>query len=373
MPGMSTGLGRRIRTRALELGFDGVGVSPARRSDRAGALMAWLEEGFHAEMAYMERAPAQRADPSLRDEWARSVVSLSMNYSPATGSWEKLPGLTRHLSRYAAGDDYHDVMVGRLRGLLDFMKAESPGIRGRIAVDSSPLLEKPFAESAGLGWLGRNTMLIGQEAGSWTFLGEVVLDVDLECDVPGEDLCGDCRACVEACPTGAILEGRLLDARRCISYLTIELRGAVPVEMRAAMGGHLFGCDVCQDVCPWNRKAPAASEGRFLPRRNYASLGLGSVARLSEEGFRRAFAGSPLLRARRSGIVRNALIAGANRGDADVLAAAGEALCDADPVIRATAAWALGRGRPPGAVRQLEAALAGEPDSDVASEIRAAL
>jgi epoxyqueuosine reductase len=370
----TSGLTSRIRTRALELGFERIGISPARRARRTDAFLAWLDRGLHGEMHYLARDPELRADPVRRDGWARSVISCSLNYRPSSaGEWRQAPGIVGLISRYAAGEDYHDVVGDKLSELLAFVRAERPGARGRIAVDTSPLLEREFAEASGVGWLAKNTMIIDPEIGSWTFLGELVIDVELVFDPAPEDRCGTCRACLDGCPTGAILEDRTLDATRCLSYLNIELRGAIPRAQRAELGDHLFGCDICQEVCPWNHDAPQAREPAFRPRRAYEGLSLADLVRMSEEEFRRLFAGSAMRRAKRRGLVRNALIVGANTADGEVIQQASRAMEDADPVIRGAAAWALGVSGGRSATGRLERARQREVDPQVGEEIEQAL
>ena len=362
-----------IAARARELGFERVGFSPASRARRAELFKAWLDRGLHGEMGYLAREPEARADPTRRDSWARSVVSLSMNYLPAGPGWGEAPGILGRLARYAAGEDYHDLLRERCESLMGFVQNLAPGTRGRIAVDTSAILERDFAEASGAGWSAKNTMIIDTEVGSWTFLGELVLDLELEYDSEPEDRCGSCRICLDACPTGAILEERMLDATRCISYLTIELRAAIPPDKRHAVGDHLFGCDICQEVCPWNRKALETREAAFRPRPIYDRVGLAEVARLSEERFRSVFGRSAIRRAKRRGLVRNALIAGANTGDGEVIKAAVDALSALDPIIRGAAAWALGQEGERRHRDALESALTRETDPSVRLEIRSAL
>jgi len=360
-----------IRGRALDLGFERVGFAPAGPAARAALFRRWLDRGFHGEMDYLARKPEARSDPTVRDGWARSVVSVGMNYLPERGGWADAPGVLGRIARYAAGGDYHVVMKERLGQLLRFVQAERPGTRGRIAVDTSAVLERDVAEAAGVGWAGKNTLVIDPALGSWFFLGELILDCELGYAAPAEDRCGTCRACLDACPTGAILEERVLDATRCISYLTIELRDGIPRDLRSRVGGHLFGCDICQEVCPWNRDAPSSKEPAFRPNAAWESTSLADLARLTEEAFRESFAATALRRAGRRGLVRNALVVAANTADAPGLDAAAGALFDPDPVIRGTAAWALGRRG--GRRDTLERALGREPDDTVREEISAAL
>jgi epoxyqueuosine reductase len=248
------------------------------------------------------------------------------------------------VARYALGPDYHDVLRQRLNRLLQWVQAEVPGCRGRGVVDTAPLLERDFARRAGLGWFGKNTMLIHKRLGSYFFLGALLLDLELKPDVPQETRhCGTCTACLDACPTQAFAGPGVLDARRCISYLTIELRGPIPAALREGVGEWLFGCDVCQEVCPWNRKAPAGAEPALRPRAELEALGAAELLGLSEEEFRRRFRGTALTRARRRGLLRNAAVVLGNRGDPAALPALRRALADPEPLVREAAEWAIER------------------------------
>lgn len=364
-------LARLVKERALALGFQRAGIAAAGRSAWAEAFRAWLDRGFHGDMDYLARDPERRADPRLRDPWAASIVCVAWNY--ARPSVNDAPGVLRRIARYAAGEDYHEVLTARLKTLAAFIREEAPGTRTRVAVDTSAILERDAAARAGLGWNAKNTMLIDPDLGSWTLLGEIVAEAEMEADSPVEDRCGSCRACLDACPTGAILEEGLLDARRCISTWTIELRGRIPAADREQVGGHLFGCDVCQEVCPWNREAPESRDPAARPRPALATLSLVDVAALEEDSFRDRFAGSAIRRTRRRGLVRNALIAGANERDEETIEAAARLLMDPDPVVRGAAVWAQGRAGGPRARARLESALSREPDPEVAGEILDAL
>jgi epoxyqueuosine reductase len=269
----------------------------------------------------------------------RSVVMVGMSYKPAAE-----PTGPARVARYARGADYHDVLRDRLNHLLAWVQGEVPGCVGRGVVDTAPLLERDFARRAGLGWVGKNTMLINKHAGSYLFLGALLLNLDLRPDPPHETShCGSCTACLDACPTGAFAGPGWLDSRRCISYLTIELRGPVPEDLREGMGDWLFGCDVCQEVCPWNRKAPAGAEPALLPRADLEALDPAELLSLSEEEFRRRFRGTALMRARRRGLLRNAALVLGNVGGAEALPALDGALADPEPLVREAAAWALER------------------------------
>ncbi len=372
MSGDAAALARRILERAHALGFERAGVAPAEHSPRAAAFAAWLDGGMHGEMDYLARDPGVRSDPRVRDRWARSVVSVAMNYSPPSDG-DEVRGRRSGIARYAAGMDYHPLLESRLRRLEAFVHEEAPGVMTRVAVDTQPFLERSIAESAGVGWLAKNTMIITPDLGSWTLLGELVTDLPLPQSSPIEDRCGSCTACLEACPTGAFTAPFVLDARRCISTWTIELRGAIPRESRADVADHLFGCDICQEVCPWNRKAPEAREPGLRPDPSITGMTTAKAARLDDAAFRGRFAKSAIRRAKRRGLVRNALIVGANTGDGEALAAAEDRLIDADPVVRGAAAWALGRGAGKRGRALLEAARSSETEAPVRDEIEAAL
>jgi epoxyqueuosine reductase len=310
------GLTQRIKERAFALGFDLVGVTRLASSDLGDFYEKWLAKGYAGEMAYLARpdAVAKRRNPHLILPVARSAVVVALNYfQKPPESIEELPdGIRGRVARYAWGDDYHEVMWSRLDELAAFIEAEAGHpIAFRRYVDTGPLLERELAMRAGLGWFGKNTMLISPGLGSWLFLGELLLDLELEYDPPfGGDHCGTCTRCIEACPTQCILPHRILDASRCISYLTIELESEqMPSEMRPMIGDWIFGCDVCQEVCPWNRFARPTDEPAFRPRPGLPYPHLDELLALDEEGFGRRFKGSPIQRAKRHGLQRNAAVA----------------------------------------------------------------
>jgi epoxyqueuosine reductase len=308
-------LTQSIKGKALVLGFDLVGVAPVVPSDHGDFYETWLAHGYAGEMAYLARPDAvvRRRDPRLILPEARSVVVVALNYyqgpSRSVAGWaEKKQG---RVARYAWGDDYHDLMWARLDELVAHIEDEVGGpVIHRRYVDTGPLLERELAVRAGLGWFGKNTMLINPGLGSWLLLGELLLDLDLATDPPfPADHCGTCTRCIEACPTGCILPNRTLDASRCISYLTIELkRDEIPAEHRRSVGDWIFGCDICQEVCPWNRFARLTKEPAFQPRAGLLALDPTELLALNDEAFRRRFKGSAMVRAKRRGLQRNAAV-----------------------------------------------------------------
>ena len=297
-----------IKLESRRLGFDKVGVAPADALTEEGErLRLWLARGFHGRMSYMARDPQRRADPRLLLPSAKSVVSVALNYfrpekhtdSPEAGK----------ISRYAWGDDYHDVLRDKLESLLEWVRARAPGVEGKICVDSSPMMDKVWAARAGLGWIGKHTNLITKEFGSWVFLGELLLSIELDYDSFVEpDHCGACRACIDACPTRAIIAPYQLDATRCISYGTIELRETeLPEPIRSNLEGWVFGCDICQDVCPWSRFSKETAEERFEPREGVVEPRLREMVEMSQEEFSTRFRKSAIKRAKLAGLKRNAL------------------------------------------------------------------
>jgi len=300
-------LTQKIKEKALEIGFHKVGVARAEALPREREhLENWIERGFHAEMRWMEREPEKRANPQLLLENAKSVISVALNYftphehdhSPENGK----------VSRYAWGDDYHDLLKEKLRELSNFIREICPTATAKICVDTAPIMDKAWAQRAGLGWIGKHSNLITREYGSWVFLGEILLDIELEYDAPEtQDFCGSCTACLDACPTNAIVESRVIDSNRCISYQTIELRDErLSDDIAENLNGWLYGCDVCQDVCPWNRFEKPTEEMRFEPRENNVSPDLNEIANLAHEKYVERFRRSAMKRAKLAGLQRNA-------------------------------------------------------------------
>lgn len=334
----------RLKEHARELGFELAGIAPACTADGFDSLREWLDRGYSGEMTYMKRHIEARRHPSSILPDVRSVVMVAMSYKPDTHT-----STSRQLARissYAQGADYHGVLRQRLKSLLSWLQEKSPGCRGRAVIDTAPLLERDFARRAGLGWIGKNTMLIHKRLGSFLFLGALLIDVKLAPDAAHEAAhCGTCTACLDACPTEAFVAPGVLDARRCISYLTIELRGSIPESLREPMGDWLFGCDICQDVCPWNRKAPPGRESLFQSRHDLAALDLNELLGLSEEEFCRRFRGTAMMRPGRMGLLRNAAIVLGNIGGPAALPALEKAAVVDNPVLQEAAAWAIMRIR----------------------------
>lgn len=300
----------RVKAHAHELGFDACGVAAASPIDQDDRLGVWLSKGYHAGMDWLARTKTVRQHIEQWLPGVRSVVVVARNYyAPRPEAGEG----TGRVSRYAWGRDYHRVLRKPVKRLADFIATLEPAAQSALSIDSGPVLEKFWAARAGLGWLGKNGLLVNKEYGSWVFLGVIATTVELEPDAPVPDQCGECRACLDACPTGALVEPRVLDANRCISYHTIENRGEVPEDVRRRFGDWLFGCDLCQEVCPWNRQAQVTSEPDFFPRDGNANPHLDEWDEMDDEMFRVRFSGTPLMRAKRAGMVRNARIARENR------------------------------------------------------------
>jgi epoxyqueuosine reductase len=334
----------KIRQQARELGFDDCRFTTAAAPASAGQFQNWLEEKQHGEMAWLERTVPKRTDMQRVLAGARSVITLAVSYKI------KSPQSTVHspqsavVARYAQFDDYHDVLGGRLKELTQFVNQLGGAETGSLwYVDTGPVLERDFAQRAGLGFIGKHTNVISRRFGNWILLAEIVTSLELEPDAPENNHCGNCMRCIEACPTRAITAPFQLDARLCISYLTIELKGSIPIELRPAIGNRIFGCDDCLAVCPWNR---FAREGRLMKehaRPDLAAPDLIELLQLDEAGFKVRFAGTPILRTKRRGLLRNVCVALGNTGDASALPALSRAAKDSEPLIAEHARWAMDR------------------------------
>lgn len=367
-------LSAKIKAVAQQLGFDLVGISPVQLPPHGESFARWLRDGFAGELGYMSRTEALRRDPNQLVPWARSIISVGMNYftpSPRPGS---AAGAEGWISRYAWGDDYHELIKARLERLLEAIRGLcGEPIEGRAFVDSGPVLERDFAGVAGLGWIGKNTHLISPKRGSWFFLGELFVDLALAYDRPMRDRCGQCDLCLKSCPTNAFVGPYILDARRCISYLTIEVKGAMPRHLRPLVGNHIFGCDICQEVCPYNVKAQATAEAAFGPRPGLFAPQLIPLLSLTDAEFRQRFRGSPMLRAKRRGFLRNVAVALGNLKSQEAVPALIASLDDAEPLIRGHAAWALGEIGSQPAFDALQQRVQVETDVEVIGEIEAAI
>lgn len=372
---MST-LTQQIQAYANELGFELVGITPAAHSETIARYREWIENGYAGKMHYLEKHLSLKTDVRQLLAEAKSVISLAMNYytlDPPKALVQD-PGRGQ-ISRYAWGDDYHELIRERLLELVTFIKqtAESE-LKTRVCVDTAPIIEREYAQKAGIGWIGKNTNLIHWRSGSWYFLAEVLVNIALESDTPElRGSCGTCTRCIEACPTDAIVEPNVLDSRLCISYLTIELKESIPKALRPEIGNWIFGCDICQEVCPWNSKAVSTTEPGFQPRDGNFAPKLLSLVGMTQEEFSRRFKGSPIKRAKRRGFLRNVLVAIGNWGSQRAVPALKDALVDDEPLVRSHAAWALGRIGGDAAKRTLQKRLTVETEPDVITEIQDAL
>ena len=339
-----------VKSLAREVGFDLVGIVSPGPTPEAAFYPQWLAAGYHGEMGYLEgrradlRAQAGQLLPS-----AKSLISVGLIYNTPEPYTSEVDFASKAwVSRYAWGDDYHDVIRRMLYQLVERIKSQTGPFDHKVCVDTTPLLERAYAAQAGLGWIGKNTCLINEKIGSWVFLGEILTSLDLESDDPAPFRCGTCTRCVDACPTDALVpldrpEGpsHALDATKCISYWTIELRGSIPEDDRAGLGPHIFGCDICQDVCPWNRRAPKTDRTEFQPRNALPTLK--ELANLTEDEFNQRFAGSPIERPRYRGFLRNVAVAMGNSGNPDFLPILEKLAANLDPLIQEHAQWAIGR------------------------------
>lgn len=350
-----------VKQSAREAGFELAGIAPVREFPELQHFPKWIAAGHAGEMKYMEarddsgtlkRASVQKVAP-----WVRSVIVCALNYNTDQPYSTEVKDAGRGwISRYAwSQEDYHDAVMRRLRLVESRLReicshpfaknakerGTSDEIQTRCYVDAGPLVERVYAKYAGVGWIGKNTCILNQKMGSWLFLGVILTSLELQMDVPAPDRCGTCTRCIEACPTDALIAPYQLDSNRCISYLTIEKRGAIPEELRAGMGRHVFGCDICQDVCPWNRKAPRTAAAEFQPREGLVNPALEWLAEMSAEEFRERFRGSPIRRAKRSGLRRNAAIAMGNSGELRFVGVLEKLVTDEDKDVAESAKWAM--------------------------------
>lgn len=368
-------LEEKIKQYARKLGFDIVGITTAEPFLRdEQAAVERVRQGFMDGLNWYTEERVRRANrPQALLEGAKSVISLAISYNTGDPTPDN-GALTGKIARYAWGDDYHNVIKKRLRGFAEGLpEAAGQPVKTRIFVDDGPMNDRAAAERTGVGWFGKNTNILTPSHGSWVFLGQVITDLELEPDAPLKKTCGSCVRCIDACPTGAIVAPYVLDNTRCISFLTIELRGPIPRELRPLVGDWVFGCDICQDVCPVNRKAQESLEPAFRQRHDFSAPTLMPLLELDDEGFRERFRNSPVKRAKRVGLQRNVCVALGNIGDPQAVPALNKALNSADDLVRMHAAWALGRIGGKEAVRALESALEIEGDAEVVQEMEMAL
>jgi epoxyqueuosine reductase len=335
-----------IKSKAASLGFDLCGIAPVDDFSELSFLNEWLDRGYAGEMAWMRRTAQRRGDVRNVVPGARSVIVTATLYNTDRPYGDALPSGAAGISRYAWGDDYHDVISGRLDALLEWMRSTS-GVPfdARAYVDTGPVQERVYAQYGGLGWIGKNTCLINPEIGSWLFLGEIICSLPLDPDTQGLEQCGSCTRCLEACPTGALVEPGVLDSNKCLSYLTIELRSAIPEEHRPALGGQVYGCDICQEVCPYNQPAPQSGDAPWQPRAGLDAPRLLDLWRRSDGDLLALVKGSAMTRAKLAGLRRNLAVAIGNSGDPDALVAlrepAGDRASLADPMVQEHVTWAL--------------------------------
>ena len=364
-----------IREKALSLGFDAVGFAPPTLAIEAKrGLSEYLARGYHGDMGWLVAKADRRADPCVLWPEARSIIVLALNYGPADDPLALLAARKRgSITVYARNRDYHDILKSRVKALARWMH-ETIGAEVKVFVDTAPVMEKPLAQAAGIGWQGKHTNLVSRAHGSWLFLAEIYTTLDLAPDAAERDHCGACQRCLDVCPTKAFPAPYRLDARRCISYLTIEHKGHIAPEFRAAMGNRIYGCDDCLAVCPWNKFATPTGEAGFLPRAELSAPRLADLADLDDAGFRRVFSGSPIKRIGRDRFVRNVLIAIGNSGEPGLIQVAQARLSDSSPLVRAMAVWALLRLADSAAYARLrEAYRPGEADAQVRAEWDAAV
>jgi epoxyqueuosine reductase len=360
-----------LAARAKKLGFSAFGITaPAAVPELGQRLREWLAAGEHGDMIWMAQEPERRASPRALWEEVRSIIMLGLDAPPSSSPLEALAEReTGLIATYARRRDYHDVIKGRLKELAQALVSLA-GAEVKVFVDTAPVMEKPLAAAAGLGWQGKHTVLLSRELGSWLLLGAIFTTAELPLDVPGADHCGSCRRCLDICPTKAFPAPYRLDARRCIAYLTIEHQGTIPSEFREAIGNRVFGCDDCLAVCPWNKYAKTSHDMRMAEREDLSDRPLGELARLDDAAFRKLFAGTPVKRTGRDRFIRNVLIAIGNSGKPALAREAESLLCDPSPLVRAMAVWAASRLLP----KESFAALAKrhrteEKDAEVLAEL----
>lgn len=360
-------LTQAIKSRAADLGFNLAGIASIETIPQTAHFVEWLGNDFHGTMSYMERQAERRQDPKIIMPEARSMICVAANYYNQAGREEELVG---EISKYAVGKDYHSIILDKLEKLCAFIN-EYADAKTKICVDTSAVLEKLWAQKAGLGWQGKHSNIINCDYNSWLFLGEIITDLELECDEPHtENHCGTCTNCIDLCPTKAIVAPYVVDSRKCIAYLTIEHKGEIPKELRPLMGNLIFGCDICQDVCPWNKFAKVADEAAFMPQGETLTPYLAKFADISTDyEFNAMFRNSPIKRAKRSGFLRNVAIALGNSKSSQAIAPLSKLLNDREPLIRQHSAWALGQIKKPEVLAILKSHLISENNPTVKKEI----
>ena len=369
-------LTEQIKVQAQKLGFELVGILPVEPSQTVDHYEQWLKDGHAGEMDYLEKHLSLKRDPRQILPEAQSIVALAINYYTLDPPKSLAEDSSRgQISRYAWGTDYHRLIRLKLDRLATFIqKAAEEKVKTRVYVDTAPVLEREYAERAGIGWIAKNTNVIHWRAGSWFFLGGILVSIKLDTDVPLlRGSCGTCTRCIEACPTDAILAPNILDSRLCISYLTIELKGSIPHKLRPQMDNLIFGCDICQEVCPWNSKAVPTKERDFYPRKGNLAPTLLSLINMTQEQFSRRFKHSPIKRAKRRGFLRNVAVALGNWKDRAAAPALKQALNDDESLVRGHAAWALGQIGGKAARKVLQTRLDTEVETEVITEIKDAL
>lgn len=333
----------RIKARAREIGFSKVGVTDASPLSEGirNRFRAWIEKGYHGDLTYLERSEKKRMAPEGTLKGARSIISVALNYHPGMLT---LPADRRRarISRYGLGRDYHEVVSKKLSTLLDFIVEHAAGpVHGKVFCDTGPVMEKAIAQRAGLGWIGKHGILLTQEFGSWIFLGEIIIDLPLSIDEPADDLCSSCTLCMQACPTSAIVSPGVVDIRRCISYQTVENRGVIPETLRRRLGNWIFGCDCCQEVCPYSKTAKPAVEQAFLPKPELVSAPMDMLYSVADREFDESFSDSAMVRATREGLLRNIVVAMGNSCQATFLPLLTRIGKEKSRLLSAHAAWAI--------------------------------
>jgi epoxyqueuosine reductase len=358
----------KLKSYSESLGFDGFGVASPQLGKAGERFGKWLDAGYDGEMSYIRRGEEKRKNPDLVLERVKSILCFSTNYYTVEKDMSYIEHRdTADISVYALNKDYHDTITRRLRQIEEKIQQEFEGCRTRIYVDTGPILEKPLAQQAGLGWIGKHTNLLTQGKGSWYFLSEILTDVDFPQSQPADDHCGTCRSCIDICPTNAIIAPYILDSKRCISYLTIELKGVIPVEFRKAIGNRIYGCDDCQIVCPWNSYAVRTDELDFQQQQD--TLKLIDLIQISQEIFSRRFKGSPIKRIKRRGLLRNVAVALGNSGNTRAIPTLLKVLNDEEPLIRAHVVWALAELAGPGILLVIRERLNNESEEIVLEEL----